>query len=137
MSTPTPSLTELAKTVTAAATALEAALKAHNLKQPSFGPDGLDTYPHDPEIQMVKMQLGDAVDDLSYLVNGPHEVFGGDTVAASHSPFSGKGHTDFDLLIENPRSHCSESIQPIQLLGRRPTHLLRPHRLHCEDSRSS
>jgi hypothetical protein len=86
MSTPTPSLTELAKTVTAAAAALEAALKAHNLKQPSFGPDGLDMYPHDPEIQMIKMQLGDAVDDLNYLVNGPHDTFGADIIGVSQSP---------------------------------------------------
>jgi hypothetical protein len=77
MSTATPSLTELAKKISAAATALEAVLKKHNLAQPAFGPDGLDVYPHDPEIQMITAQLGDAVDDLSYLANGPHDALGG------------------------------------------------------------
>jgi hypothetical protein len=102
MSTPTPSLTELAKTVTAATAALEAALKARNLKQPSFGPDGLDVYPHDPEVQMIKMQLSDAVEDLNYLVNGPHDTFGAEIMGVSQLQLYDGSHADLSRLTENP-----------------------------------
>ncbi|CAI6241297.1 unnamed protein product [Periconia digitata] len=73
MATEALSLSALAAKIAATATQVEEALRKSGAPQPSFDIDAPQGLPHDPEIQLAKFQLQDALHDLSLLVQGPDD----------------------------------------------------------------
>jgi hypothetical protein len=70
----TPSLTELASKISAAAATIDTYLKDHNVPATSFETSSPPGLPHVPEVVMAKMQLLEALSDIAILTQGPAEA---------------------------------------------------------------
>jgi hypothetical protein len=69
------SLTELAKTILAAAETIDGYIEKNKLPKPSFDPEAPPMLPFVPEVQGPKMQLETALLELQALVGGPAQAF--------------------------------------------------------------
>jgi hypothetical protein len=70
------SLTELAKTILAAAEAIDGYIEENKLPKVSFDSEAPPTLPFVPEVQGKKIQLETALLELQALVGGPAQAFG-------------------------------------------------------------
>lgn len=69
-----PSLTELASKISAAASIIDSYLTKNNIPKPSFNVDGPPGLPNDPEVQTAKMQAHEALMDMKDLLMGPNDL---------------------------------------------------------------
>jgi hypothetical protein len=69
-----PSLTELASKISAAASVIDGNLTKNNLPKPSFDANGPPALPNDPEVQAAKMQMQEALMEMKDLLLGPSDL---------------------------------------------------------------
>ena len=74
MASYSPSLTELASKISAAASVIDGYCTKNNLPQPSFDVNGPAALPNDPEVQVAKMQMQDALTSMTDLLLGPNAL---------------------------------------------------------------
>jgi len=74
MASYSPSLTELASKISAAASVIDGYCTKNSLPQPSFDVNGPAALPNDPEVQVAKMQMQDALTSMTDLLLGPNAL---------------------------------------------------------------
>jgi hypothetical protein len=74
MATSSPSLTELASKISTAASIIDGYLTENNIPKPSFDVNGPPSLPHEPKVQVAKMQLQEALMNMKDLVFGLEDL---------------------------------------------------------------